>query len=623
MLQKGLRCLERGNIKKAITLFEQALAVDPAEPRALNFIGIAYFRSGAPSRAVPYFDRAILADPGCPEAYFNRASAFVGLNRLADAESDCRRAIAISAGMAAAHQLLGAIVLAKGRFQEAVLCSQAALALNARFPEAMDTLLVALVKLNRLAEGKSAAEKFIKHVPGHLRTLLALAEINLALGDVDSAIAVLNAALVHHAGSAEAHHLFGLAQFAKKKPVQAIAAADLAIRLNAKLAKPYVTRGAALQQLGQFDDAVACFDQALSLGADSAGVLFDLVRAKRFRDTNDPHLRLIEASIDQEERATWSSPWEALVGKRRRASLFYAAAKAYDDLGQFQRAFAFAARANEIERSALPYDPTVSEALLSSIRNRFTAGFVESRRGGGCQSNLPIFVLGMPRSGTTLVEQLIARAGGVFAGGESGLAAELFRPLLAGSMTSSEDFGRSGKSYVDALARLSPSATRITDKMPTNFVHLGALYLALPNAKIVHTMRDPLDTCLSCFMTPWRHMERFNTDLRTLGRFYRFYRDLMDHWRRVIPADAWLDVQYESLIANTESEVDRIMAYCNLRYDRSIKDGVPTDVRIETASQFQARQPIYSSSIGRSENYRGYLEPLMTELGVLSSDKRA
>jgi hypothetical protein len=258
---------------------------------------------------------------------------------------------------------------------------------------------------------------------------------------------------------------------------------------------------------------------------------------------------------------------------------------------------------------------------------------MQAKAGQGAPSTLPVFIIGMPRSGTTLVEQILASHPQVWGGGELMHLKEAVA-RLSGPEGAESPFGYPelvrlldgaqlralGAEYCEALRAAAPptmmtTTTRMTDKMPANFLFAGLIALVLPNARIIHVKRDPLDTCLSCFSILFLGNQPHSYDLAELGRYYRAYLHLMEHWRQVLPPGAMLEVQYEEVVADLEGQARRIVAYCGLEWDDACLDFHRTERRVWTASSVQVRQPIYRQSLGRAEAYRHWLQPLLEALG--------
>jgi hypothetical protein len=230
----------------------------------------------------------------------------------------------------------------------------------------------------------------------------------------------------------------------------------------------------------------------------------------------------------------------------------------------------------------------------------------------------------MMRSGSTLVEQILASHPQVFGAGERKDFANVVNALGA-SETAEEGPNRPldgaalyrlGTAYLAAVTEGTPPAERIVDKMPANFRFVSLIHLALPNARIIHTHRDPVDTCLSCFSQLFNEKQPFTYDLGELGRYYRAYQTLMEHWRRVLPEGVMLDVRYEELVADFEPQARRIVAHCGLEWDDRCLSFYETRRPVKTASVVQVRQPIYRSSVGRWRPNSDLLRPLLEALGA-------
>ena len=285
-----------------------------------------------------------------------------------------------------------------------------------------------------------------------------------------------------------------------------------------------------------------------------------------------------------------------------------------------------AAAASSARPSSTSSTPLLSRASawpgLSAIAQAFSVQAMARLAGKGDPSPAPVFVVGMPRSGTTLVEQILASDPRIFAAGEIDAFSQVLNGQSgAGSFPGSaaqwsgQALRQIGADYVDWIGAAAPAAERVVNKRPDNFRFAGLIHLALPNARIIHVRRDPVDTCLSCFSKLFGADLPYTFDLGELGRYYRAYEALMAHWREVLPADVMLEVQYEDLVADLEGQTRRILAHVGLDWDSRRLDFHLTQRRLRTASATQVRQPIYSSSVGRWRPYAPFLGPLIDALG--------
>lgn len=278
----------------------------------------------------------------------------------------------------------------------------------------------------------------------------------------------------------------------------------------------------------------------------------------------------------------------------------------------------------KLKRQRIPYSAENQDKLVENIRNTFTPERIAALSGQGDDTNVPIFVLGMPRSGTTLTETILASHPDVFGAGELPdllqVAAEPVNGSEAGyplnlASVDGAALKQMGAKYLAQIRQRAPDATRITDKMPANYQAVGLIHLMLPNARIVHIKRNPVDTCLSAFTRLFKRSQYQTYDLVELGRYYRNYLDIMAHWRNVLPAGSFYELQYEELVANQEEETRKLLAFCNLGWDDACMSPHKTSRNVKTASVTQVREPVYTSSVERWRRYEKHLGPLLDALG--------
>ncbi len=307
-------------------------------------------------------------------------------------------------------------------------------------------------------------------------------------------------------------------------------------------------------------------------------------------------------------------------------ALHFALGKAYADIGEPVRSFHHLLQANALARQQNPYDEAGTLGAFEASRQVFAPELMQAKSGLGDPSATPVFIVGMPRSGTTLVEQILASHPRVYGAGEipifertmngfrtSSAALPPF-PHAAASLTG-EQLRQLGRRYLRGVRAAAPGADRITDKMPANFRFVGPIHLALPKARIIHVRRDPIDTCISCFSIQFTGYQPHTHDLGELGRYYSAYERLMAHWRAVLPAGVMLEVQYEELIADFAAQAQRIVEHCGLAWDDACLSFHETQRPVQTASAIQVRRPLYRSSIGRWRPYAQHLGPLLQALG--------
>jgi hypothetical protein len=431
---------------------------------------------------------------------------------------------------------------------------------------------------------------------------------------VDEAAAATERALALNPDNHDALNLLGRVAFERGALDTALAHYRRALSVKPDLADACNNMGNALKELGHLADARAAFLKALELDATLTGVYVNLADSTTFA-VDDPYLAAMQALAAQPDGLSATD----------RMHLDFALAKAFADLREYRRSFGHLLRGNAGKRAAIKYDEAAAMALFDRIEAAFTPELIAAKSGLGDPSGVPIFVLGMPRSGTTLVEQILASHPLVHGAGELKTFNDVVDTVRGpdGAVLPFPEFVPAleaapirtiGAHYLAQIRALAPEASHITDKMPSNYYFAGLIHLALPNARIIHTVRDPVDTCISCFSKLFTAEQSHTYDLGELGRYYRRYQQLMAHWRRVLPAGRILDVRYEDVVADLEGQARQIIAHCGLEWDPRCLAFHTTKRPVRTASATQVRQPIYRSAIGRWRVYEEFLGPLLAEL---------
>jgi Flp pilus assembly protein TadD len=449
----------------------------------------------------------------------------------------------------------------------------------------------------------------------------------------------------------EIHFLFGHGLAAIGNPEAAITAFQCAMALKPSNPESLSNWGLALAELGRFDEAEAKCRQAIALSPgysqayNDLGILLkDLGRLTEARQSFEQAIRLAPKTVCYYDNLAAVRPFvagdqyfmalEALAENAAALSiedqidLHFVLAKAYENIERPEAAFQELLRGNRLKRRQITYDEATTLGIMDRQRELITREFIQQRNDYGQESSLPIFIVGMTRSGTTLIEQILASHPQVFGAGELPLLDEIggsMRERLPGAPAFPEmmlemspaHFRTLGARYVNNIAPRAPTATRITDKMTANFLFVGLIHLALPNATIIHAVRDPADTCVSSFASHFTRGQEHTYDLAELGRYYRSYQSLMTHWHNVLPPGRIMDVRYEELVADLEGVARRIVSHCGLAWDDRCLNFHKTRRPVRTASAAQVRRSIYQSSVGRSRQYEKFLGPLFAELPKL------
>jgi tetratricopeptide (TPR) repeat protein len=649
----GIALAEARRLDEAIAAYQSAIALQPDHTEARNNLGTALMALGRHGEAAVQFEHALARKPDLAAFHNNLGSALAALGRHADAVPSYRKALQLDPRFVQAGNNLGLSLVALGNAEQAIEVYRSVLALMPADADAHANLAAALAALNRheaavphfeaalaarpdsvetrnnLANSLAALKRYQEAVPHYLKAVElrpGLADAHNNLGAVLAALERPAEALQHYSQAiairpdfADAHNNLGNALAALDRNEQALASYRSALALDPAMAEAHAGAGVMLETLGQLEAARREFEAAVSLAPRRGAFHRSLAGIKRFA-AGDPQLAAMEA-LEQDQA----------LGADQRVHLHFAMAKAYDDLGDPARAFRHLVSGNAGKRANVEYDEAAALHTIVQTAAVFTAAEMRRHAGQGDPSPVPIFIIGMPRSGSTLIEQILASHSRVFGGGElpdfSAAVADIAGaggnpsapfPEFGADMTATQ-FRRLGARYVERVRSKAPTAERITDKTLGNFLCAGLIHLALPNARIIHARRDPVDTCLSCFSKLFATGMAFTYDLAELGRYHRAYDALMAHWRDVLPTGVMLEVTYEDLVADFEPQARRIVEHCGLAWEAQCLSFHTTQRPVKTASAAQVRQPLYRGAVGRAQQYGALLSPLLEALNGVES----
>jgi tetratricopeptide (TPR) repeat protein len=608
----GLISLQQDRFADAELLFRRAAKVDPRSADAQLHLAVALTGLNRHEDAVCRYEKTLALKPDFAEAHSNLGYTLQILGRTEEALAHYHKALAVNPYYAEARNNLGAALAALGRHDEAIAQYQAAIALRPPYSEAHRSLANAFGVLERYEEAAAHYEKVLAVLPDDTAARTALGNTLNRLDRTDEAIAQYEKALAASPTHAEAHTSLGNAVHRLGRTHEATEHFRRALAIDPSDPGIYSSLGGALVALGRSAEASEAFEKAIALAPRKAGFFWNLASVRRF-SSDDRYFAAMQElamhidTLDSEEQI----------------DLHFALGKAFADIGDPGQSFEHLLRGNALKRRQVSYDEEKVLQRLERIRHAFTAEMLRGKAGLGDPSAAPVFILGMPRSGTTLIEQILASHPNVFGAGElremANLAGRIGEADAAAfpeavQKLSGKELRRIGEQYVQAATHLAPGAERITDKMPGNFSLAGLIHLVLPNARIVHACRDARDTAFSCFSLLFSGTLEYTYDLAELGRYYGAYLKLMAHWREVLPESTILDVQYEDVISDLETQARRIIAHCGLEWDDACLSFYKTERSVRTASAIQVRQPIYQSSIGRWRLHEQELQPLLREL---------
>jgi len=412
---------------------------------------------------------------------------------------------------------------------------------------------------------------------------------------------------------AEAHNNLGNAFNEQGRLDEAIASYRQALTVKPDFAEVHSNLGFIFRQLGKMDDAIAGFRKAIALQPDYARAFKGLSMLVKYTEVDDG-VHAMEYLFNQ----------KGDISDADRINLGFALGKVFEDLGDYDKSFDFILEANLLKRKSYTYSIQKDQNLFDRIKKTFSPDFFSLHHGSGNHDRTPIFILGMPRSGTTLVEQILASHPQVMGAGELDILGKLTNAICKGAATPHLpecllDLGRDafesmGSDYIKKIRKYSNAAEYITDKMPHNFLHVGLIKTILPNAKVIHCMRDPMDNCFSILKTEFTGTHEYAYNMIELGKYYNLYSDLMKHWEEVLPGFMHT-LRYEEIVTDQQNQTRSLLDFCGLPWNEACLAFHKTERKVSTASLAQVRQPIYKDSVELWNRYEKQLEPLRKAIG--------
>ncbi|MEN8134053.1 MAG: sulfotransferase [Thermodesulfobacteriota bacterium] len=380
-----------------------------------------------------------------------------------------------------------------------------------------------------------------------------------------------------------------------------------AVSIKPDYAEAHYNLGVTYKNQGKLEEALCCCQKALSIAPDYAKSHF-LISSLQKYSGNEKHIIEMKNLFSQNH-----------INNEQKMYLAFGLGKAYEDSGIYEKAFCYFKEGNKLKRKTYEYSAEETETEFKRIKRTFTKSFILNNSKSGNPDNTPIFILGMPRSGTSLVEQILASHPNVYGAGELTFIADIISQLSRSGQTDNicetilkdgKDFiARLGHYYIEKIRTYSAETKFITDKMPLNFLWIGAIILALPNAKIISCLRSPMDNCLSIYKNVFHEGHKYAYSLQELGRYHVCYQDLMLYWHEVFPGKIY-DISYEKLVNDQEVETRKLLNHCGLSWDDACLSFHKTSRRVATASAAQVRRPIYKDSVQLWKRYEKQLQPL-------------
>jgi tetratricopeptide (TPR) repeat protein len=586
---------------EAEALCRRILQRQPDHVASLQILAAVAGQVGAPRRGIALVQQVIALQSHLADGHIQLAKLLRLDGRVAEAVAALEKAIALKPDSAAAYNDLGLIHLAEIDVAKAVACFGRAIEISPDLAIAHYNKGLALERQGRRAQAIAAFRQAVAVAPDFAEAYAKLGNLLLSDDDRAAAFDCFRRAAAIKPDTALAALCRAKLLMEEEQAAAAEAPARHAIALDPHNSDAHCLLGSILMELGRFDDAAAAFDWGIALNRRQITAYHELAHVKKLTEADRPLIA----------QMTWMLEEYGLADDEQ-ADLHFALGKAHDDLSEYADAIRHFDEGNRLKHRSTSYDRARHATGVERQITVFTADFFVRNGALGADCETPVLILGMPRSGTTLVEQILSSHPEVAAGGELAFWGERASGCgidAAGRID--PDWAReTARDYRTLLAGISPTARRVTDKRPQNFHYIALIHSLFPHAHIIHCRRHPVDTCLSIYFQNFARRIDFAYDRGDLLAFYRQYLRVMAHWRSVLPADRFLEIQYEELVADREPVTRRMVTFCGLDWDEACLHPERNRRPVRTASLWQARQPVYRSSVARWRHYEPWLGPL-------------
>jgi len=679
-LAKAVKLQQQGKLPEAAKCYQLALLSDPALDVACGNLGLIYLQMDQAELAIPRLVMAIKVQPCVHHYHYHLAEAYYATDKVDLAINAYQQAIGLSPDIADYHFSLGNALTEAGDQINAIKAYKKALALAPDDTEALNNLANNLADIGLIDEARQRLQEALVIKPDYAEAHVNLAHLHLETGDLIRAIDLCKKAVLIKPDLFEAH--LDLGRWLAREPTtlqQALLSFQLALHLRPDSVAAKQGLADSLLKLDLPRDAVPFYREIVSATAharDFLGLSHCLIRLQQFPEAEQLAKKVIELSPDLAEayvnlgiclqtrgrfKAAKSAHSEALnrnpkltdaayhlalldpdaasspgfqqairylneqqLPPEKQAHLHFARGKLAEREARYKQAFEHFQSGNAIKSARYPFDEVRYQAYIERIIHTFSSNFFKQHSSFGLSTESPVFIVGMPRSGSTLLEQILNSHPAIQGIGEHREMRDIMRKLpqqIASKRLVPECIAEISapqsrvlaRRYLDSLPKTDKDTARIVDKMLGNFLRLGMIALLFPNARIIHCQREALDTCLSCYTQDFAAGLRFTTRLSHLGAVYKSHLKLMAHWERVLPMKI-TRINYEDLVSNTEACTRQLIDFCGLSWDPACLQHSITKSNVATASFLQARQPVYGKSVGRWQHYGDWLAELKQAL---------
>lgn len=611
LLASAMKLHNQGNLREAEKYYRAILSKEPKHVDALHYLGVIALQFGQHGAAIDLISKSLASSPNNAAALGNLGNAYQGINNFAQAIDVYKKSLSISPVNVQIRANLGNACKQLMRFEEALQYYLQVLentpnlpevernlaeiyAATGAIPKALETIRRAIHKapnsvelltsygnmlkqVGQLPEAVKQYSAVVNILPNNLNAKSSLGICLAEIGDFDQAIALLTHVSDKSIGSADAHYNVAFVYY----------------------------------DAGYFDQTIVSLTKALHLAPDFVNARVLLSKCENQLD--DSNIKAMEKLLDK-----------ASLDDASKASLAYAIGNHYERQLQFETAFQYLSFANKLSRKQTTYDFKKDKEAFSNIRNVFNKSFFEKQNFKADLEAKPVFIVGMPRSGSTLVEQILSSHSAFFGIGEMPILANCIHHIFglksgidctSGVLSGNNiQFERLALDYLQQIKSMNSKATLVSDKLLMNFFHIGLIKLIFPNAVIIHCKRDPIATCWSIYKSNFSNMGHdYGQSLEELGHFYRLYQDLMSHWHSLFPGEIY-DVSYEILVAEQIIETKNLVEACGLEWESACLDFHKNKRRVATLSASQVRKPLYNSALASWKPFEKNISELINVL---------
>jgi tetratricopeptide (TPR) repeat protein len=639
----GVIAYVSGNLSDSVTYFEQAIKLSSDYTDAHINLGNALLMLNQIDKAIVSFKKAIRINPELADAWFNMGNAHLKIEQYEKAIDDYKRTIKINPNYADAYNNLGNVLQIIDRNDEALEYFQRAVEINPNFFEAYNNLGNSYKKLNKHDLALNNYKQAINLNPQYASAYYNIANVLKELDCFDEAISCYKQAIQLKQDYADAYFNLGLIYQHFTELEDARINLEQAIKYNPENKEAFNSLANVLYGLEEIDQAISIHEQLIKTYPDFfaaynnlANIFFETGKKDESIEKYEQalainpgcseayrHISAIKPDLNQIDRIKERLQLSE-TPNHDKMHYHHALGANYNHIKSYQEAFHHYSIANQLKRESFEYDAKAHSQYVDKVINTFSDAYFQTPLVTGSSSERPIFIVGMPRSGTTLIEQIISSHPDVVGAGEL-IYLPRIEKLIDKQYSSTTGYpecminvdesllSKHADEYLTQLTRFSKDALRVSDKMPDNFLRIGLIKQLFPNAKIIHCQRNALDTCLSIYLTYFSKANYYSYDLHDLGNYYLDYVRIMEHWNSLFSSELF-EIQYEELVSDQEKLSRRLIEYIGLEWDDECLNFYNNDRTVKTASNLQVKQPVYNNSVNRWKRYENELQPLIKVL---------